>query len=241
MSWAGRTLESAIVLGASGGIGAATIARLSECCSRVVAVGRRFDSSIARSDRVEFREWSGMSRAELLRVLGDEERFSLVVNCVGVGFFSPLPGDFEAQWEEMLSTNILGLANVCSILAGRPERFEHFIHISSLAAVRPSRSPGSLMYSVSKSSAVPLLAQFRNELRASGSRIKVTSVTPGFVGETRFGERYFAAQPGAAVDLFARFAPLAPADVAELVAFAALAPSHVEINDLVCRPVEQPD
>lgn len=111
------------------------------------------------------------------------------------------------------------------------------MNIGSVAGRRPF--PGGTVYSATKFAVRALTAGLQLELSAS-SGIRITDVQPGVV-DTELLEHI----PDAAVR--ERFASgwlerraLAPSDVARAVLFALSAPPHVNVNEILLRPTDQP-
>ena len=77
----------------------------------------------------------------------------------------------------------------------------------------------------------------RNELRALGSHIRVTQISPGLV-ETEFASR--ASGPEVAKKIYGSFPCLQGDDIADIVTHALSAPTHCGIHDVMVLPVEQP-
>ena len=80
------------------------------------------------------------------------------------------------------------------------------------------------------------LAGMRNELRALGSHIRVTQISPGLV-ETEFASR--ASGPEAAKRLYGSFPCLQGDDIADIIIHTLSAPAHCGIHDVLVLPVEQ--
>jgi NADP-dependent 3-hydroxy acid dehydrogenase YdfG len=232
-----------VVFGASSGIGRATAASLAAHVDRLYCCSRRGTAAadgegvvplvcdIRRHDEVE---------AAFDRAVSDRGKVDFVVNSVGVGYFAPLDGDYSAQWEETLSTNVVGLLNVLSAARRVAPPPGAIVHVGSVAAMRPSRTPGSTVYSVSKMAGRAVLDAFRADLRRSGVMTKVTHVAPGLVAGTEFGERYFDRSPGARRELYGEHANLAPEEVARAIVGVLAGDNGVDVCELVLRPVEQP-
>lgn len=230
---------TALVFGASAGIGLATARRLAGRL-RVVGASRRGRCDVAGVLPVvcDLRCYDQVATA--FAAAGPD--VACVVNSVGVGFYAPLEGDHAAEWREMLETNVLGLLNVVSCLLRSTPACRHFVQVGSLAAYRPSRTPGNLVYGASKAAALPIMAELRRSLRAAGNPMKVTLVSPGFVGGTEFGEAFFRAAPDQARDILATgFSSLTANQVATAIDDILQADANVDVSEMVLRPVGQPD
>jgi NADP-dependent 3-hydroxy acid dehydrogenase YdfG len=226
---------AAVVFGASSGIGAAVVDLLAGSGVPVVAASRRGTAaSGAVAVKCDIRDPGSV--AEVLRAAGSPD---WVVNAAGVGFYAPVAERFSAQWQQILDTNVLGTLNILAQLRERPVR--HFVQVGSLAGSRPSQTPGNDVYAASKAAGAQLLSRFRGELRAAGIRTKVTLITPGYVGGTDFGANFFQHAPEHAEPILDRFPPLSPLDVATTIEYALRQPDHLELSEIVVRPVEQPD
>lgn len=235
--------SSGVVLGASAGVGAAVVERLSGATAVIHAASRRGSCPVEHDGVIasacDIRDYEAVR--SLLRRAVRDGGLDFVVNSAGVGLYAPLGEDHSAQWRAILETNVLGVVNLCSILLEDGVDVEHFVQIGSVAALRVSKTPGNAVYSAAKTASAVIVAHLRSVLRERGSAMRVSTVLPGFVAGTEFGERYFEHAPQAAVDLYAGGDRLSAADVAEIVALVLATPRHVEINDLVVRPTSQPD
>ena len=109
------------------------------------------------------------------------------------------------------------------------------VHISSMASHRVP--PGSGVYSATKYAVRSLTEGLRAELRADGSPIRVTAISPGFV-ETEFAAHYHASEE-AAERTYGRYKVLQSEDVARAVAYVVSQPPHVQIHDILMRPTDQ--
>ena len=243
--WRGRV---ALVTGASAGIGLAIAKRLAQAGLRVVGWGRRVrglealaetlrdDAFTAR--RLDLRDLEQVRAgfAEIVRSLGGVD---VLVNSAGLAHDAPLIGGDAEKWREILDVNVLALA-ACTSLAVEDMRGRetpetpapgHVIHLSSLSGHRVP--PGNAMYAASKYAVRAMTEGLRGELRALGSRIRVTAISPGNVA-TGFAPRFLG-------DAFEPppYARLEAEDVAGAVAHVLGAPDHVAYHDLLVRPTEQ--
>jgi 17beta-estradiol 17-dehydrogenase / 3beta-hydroxysteroid 3-dehydrogenase len=245
--WRGRV---AMVTGASSGIGRAVAERLAAAHMRVVICGRR------RARLHELAERLGARGADVLPVAVDLRRegdiaalwgrvrsewggVDVLVNNAGLGRHAPLLDGATGAWREMLEVNVLALC-VCTREALHDMRRRgdgHVVHVSSMAAHRVPLSSG--VYSASKHAVRALTEGLRAELRALGSGIRVSAVSPGLV-ETEFASHYHGSDEKAQ-QAYSRYKVLEPSDVAEAVAYLLSQPKHVQVHDLLLRPTEQPN
>ena len=77
------------------------------------------------------------------------------------------------------------------------------------------------------------------ELHSTGSKIRVSAISPGFV-ETEFAEHY-AKSAEVARQTYSRYKVLESKDIAEQIAFLIATPEHVQIHDILVRPTAQPN
>jgi len=239
----------ALVTGASSGIGEACARRLAAEGADVALWARREDrlerlaDELAREHgvathvaRVDVRDRDAVAAAvsALLDAAGPP---NIVVNNAGLaaGFDSIQEGSFD-DWDRMLDTNVKGLLNVTRLLL--PPMIEadrgHIINIGSTAGHQVY--PKGNVYNASKF-AVTALTEAIN-LDVSGTRLRVSSVDPGFV-ETEFSVVRFHGDEARADGVYDGFQPLTGDDVADAVAYVANLPAHVNILRMVLLPSAQ--
>ncbi|MDF1561888.1 MAG: SDR family NAD(P)-dependent oxidoreductase [Deltaproteobacteria bacterium] len=242
--WRGRT---ALVTGASAGIGAAVVRRLVAEGLNVVAVARREERLVAL--REELGEALLPVRADLrveAEILGAFERarevfggVDLLVNNAGLGHHAPLSSGETEAWRDMLELNVLALC-VCTReciadLRRRGLDDGFIVHVSSMSGHRVAQ--GSGVYSATKHAVFALTEGLRQELREAGSKIRVGAVSPGFV-ETEFAALYHRSEE-AARKTYDRYPCLTPDDVAEAIWWQVTRPAHWSVHDILMRPTEQ--
>ena len=222
-----------IITGASSGIGAATARRAIEFDYRVVLAARSEDKLEVLADELGGPEWALAVRCDVTSwddqqalVATTLERFGRLDVFFANAGFGAKRGFLEESvehWKSMIDTNVYGAA--LSIRAVLPEfrrqNSGHFLLTSSVAGRRVL--PGSL-YSCTKHAVTAMGEALRQEVAETD--IKVTLIEPGMV-DTPFFEN----KPTGALEAD---------DVARAVMFALTQPPHVDINEILVRPIHQP-
>ncbi len=221
-----------LITGASTGIGAET-ARQAVARGWRVALGARSEDKLeelagelgedhALAHRCDVTEWSDQEAfvaATLARFGGLDAVFANAGFGAKRGFLEETP----EQWRSMVLTNVLGVAY--SIRAALPHFKQqdggHFVITSSVAGRRAL--PGSL-YSSTKHAVTATGEALRQEVAAT--QIKVTLIEPGMV-DTPFFDN-----PVSGV--------LKADDIARAVLYALDEPAHVDVNEILIRPINQP-
>lgn len=245
----GRT---ALVTGASSGIGRAVAGRLAQAGASVVAVARRAQrldelASHFREEQdaqgrilpfpadVTDRAAMDAAVAEALARFGG---LHIVVCNAGVMPLSPVAELRVEDWERMVDVNVKGvlhtLGSALPILLDQGSG--HIVTVGSVAGRRPF--PGGTVYAATKFAVRALCWGLHLELGAEHG-IRVTDVQPGVVRtelldhipdpdvRRRFDEAWRDRHP------------LAPEDVAEAVHFAVTTPPHVSVGEILVRPTDQ--
>jgi NADP-dependent 3-hydroxy acid dehydrogenase YdfG len=246
-NWQNKT---ALVTGASSGIGQAVARRLCTEGMKVVCCARRTERLEALQTELEgvagelwpmtadLRDEQQILRmfAAIREGLGGVD---VLVNNAGLGYRSPLTTGETRHWREMLEVNVLALC-ICTREAVSDMRARgdagHVIHISSMSGHRVPSQSG--VYSATKYAVRSLTEGLRQELRAAGSKIRVTAISPGFV-ETEFAARWNQ-RPEAAAETYGRYPVIQADEIADMVAYALRQPAHVQIHDVLVRPTDQP-
>jgi NADP-dependent 3-hydroxy acid dehydrogenase YdfG len=250
-----RTLvgTTALVTGASSGIGEATALALSAEGAAVSLVARRKD----RLDDLARRIADGGGRALVLeadvtdqaqaeqavqRTADELGRIDTLVNNAGVMLLGPVSGAPLDEWQRMVDLNVSGLlycahAALPHLLAAAedgPRRVADMVNISSVAG-RVARS-GSAVYNATKHG----VGAFSEGLRQEVTRrhVRVSLVEPGAVDTELSGHN----RPEVLDNLKKRFADmerLQSEDIADAVAYVVTRPRHVAVNEILIRPTEQ--
>jgi len=221
-----------VITGASTGIGAATARRAAEFGHRVVLAARSEDKLQALAD-----ELGGADRAIAVRcdvtswedqqelVAATLERFGRIDVFFANAGFGARRGFLEESvehWRSMIDTNVLGAALSIRAALGhfREQNSGHMLLTSSVAGRRVL--PGSL-YSATKWAVCAMGEALRQEVAETD--IKVTLIEPGMV-DTPFFEN----SPSGALEAD---------DIARAVMFALTQPPHVDVNEVLVRPIHQ--
>ncbi|OWY61550.1 short-chain dehydrogenase, partial [cyanobacterium TDX16] len=183
---AGRT---AVVTGASSGIGRAIAERLGGDGATVYLAGRTEAAMEASAEVIgaaggkaevvvlDVRE-DGALRALVDRAADETGRLDVMVNNAGLGNQAPIIGGDEAWWRELLEVNVLALVVGCDAAVQAMRRTDssgHIVNISSIGALHA----GSGVYGATKAAVNHLTEGLREELE--GDDIRVTSLMPGVV------------------------------------------------------------
>ncbi len=144
----------------------------------------------------------------------------------------------DADWEMMMQTNVLGVLRVTrAALPLLPhDAGATIINIGSLAG-RAAYS-GASAYCAAKAGELQITRVLRHELFGTG--IRVSTVDPG-LAETEFALVRFKGDRQKAKDLYAGTNPLVAADIAEILVWVASRPPHVNIDEMLIKPVDQAD
>lgn len=232
----------AVITGASSGIGAATAIALGRHGYRIVVGARR----VERLERVAGEEGLALrldvtdeeSVADFVKQIG--KRFGridvLINNAGGALGLNPVAEANDDEWIGMWKTNVLGLmwmTRACLPLI-RKAKHGHIVNIGSIAGFETYR--GGAGYTAVKHAVRAITRTLRLEL--NGEPIRVTEIAPGLV-ETEFSVVRFHGDRKAAKAVYEGIKPLTAEDVADCVVFAVTRPPHVDIDEIVVRPVAQ--
>ena len=221
-----------LITGASTGIGAET-ARQAVARGWRVALGARSEDKLeqlaselggdrALSQRCDVTEWADQE-AFVAAALERFGRLDAVFANAGFGAKRGFLEESPEQWRSMVLTNVLGVAY--SIRAALPhfkqENSGHFVVTSSVAGRRAL--PGSL-YSATKHAVTAMGEALRQEVAETA--IKMTLIEPGMV-DTPFFDNPVSGG-------------LEAEDIARAVLYALDQPAHVDVNEVLIRPINQP-
>jgi len=240
---------TAIVTGASSGIGAATARQLAAAGFAVIAAARRAD----RLDKLvtEITAAGGTATAVVCDVTSDESvaglkaaaesagPVTLLVNNAGGahGLDTVEEGKID-DWQWMFDVNVLGTLRVTQALLGSLEASGEgtIVMVSSTAGFIVYEGGGG--YSAAKHGMTALTGTLRLEL--SGRPIRVIEIDPGMVRTDEFAVVRFDGDEEKAAKVYEGVAePLTADDVADTIVYCATRPHHVNVDRLVLRPLAQ--
>lgn len=234
--------RTAVVTGASSGIGAATARALAAEGFSVVCAARRADRIAALAEEiggsaVTCDVTSAESVAGLARAVGDT--LHVLVNNAGGAFGSdPVATADPEQWRAMYDVNVLGTLHVTQALlpALRASGDGLVLNVGSTAGRIAYENGGG--YTAAKHGTQVLTETLRLEL--CGEPIRVSEIAPGMVKTEEFSTVRFGGDEEKAEAVYAGVPdPLSAEDVAEAIAWIASRPAHVNIDELVIRPRAQ--
>jgi len=235
---------TAVVTGASSGIGAATARRLVQEGFDVVAGARRRERLDALQDELGDRlrpvtldVTSADSVAALASEVGGE--LNVLVNNAGGAFgMDPVADADPADWRAMFEVNVIGALQVTQALlpalvaSGRG----HVVVMGSTAGRIVYEGGGG--YTAAKHAVAALTETLRLEL--NGQPVRVTEIAPGMVHTDEFALNRFGGDAERAAKVYRGVeAPLTADDIADCVAWCVTRPPHVDIDLLVVKPLAQ--
>jgi NADP-dependent 3-hydroxy acid dehydrogenase YdfG len=237
--------KTAIVTGASSGIGRSTALALAGAGARIAVGARRLD----RLDGV-FGELPGAGHlmAELdvtddascasfvEAVVGSLGQVDVLVNNAGLalGRNQVVDSDLEDD-RTMLETNVLGLMRMTQLVVPHmAEGIGHVVNLGSWAGREAYRYGSG--YVVSKWGVRVLTEMLRKELVGA---IHVTTIDPGMVGDTEFSDVRFKGDREKKDAVYHGVHYLTPDDVADCILWAVSRPPHVNIDEIVLKPLQQ--
>jgi len=238
--------RTAVITGASSGIGAATAVKLAEAGYRVVLAARRVDRVEALAAKIQ--DSGGKAEARQLDVtdrpavdaLADSlERCDvLVANAGGAVGADPIADASPDDWLAMYEVNVLGTLHVTQALLPKliGSGDGTVVVMSSTAGFVAYEGGGG--YVAAKHGAHAIAATLRLEL--SGQPVRVIEIAPGMVRTDEFALNRFHGDADKAAAVYAGVAhPLTDEDIADAVTWAVTRPSHFNVDLMVLRPRAQ--
>ncbi len=239
--------KTALITGATSGIGKATAEIFAENNINLIICGRRKDrlhalaGSLEKKVKVHSLCFDVSRKEEVFNAVNSlPENFreiNILVNNAGNahGISSIEEGEVE-DWDNMIDINVKGLLYVSkAVIPQMVKRKEgHIINIGSIAGREVY--PNGNVYCASKFAVDALNKAMRFDLYAHG--IKAGAINPGAV-ETEFSLVRFKGDEKRAASMYKGFQPLTARDIAEIILFTVTRPPHVNIADVLVLPAAQ--
>lgn len=227
--------QTALITGASRGIGRAIAARLAREGARLLITARSAELQEAARELTELTEvhavCADVTRPANVQGLFEEVRtrfdsLDILVNSAGVAEAAPVVETSADLWQKTLAVNLTAtfLCSRAALEVMLPRRRGHIVNLISVAAIIPYA--GNSAYAAAKAGALAFTRVLREEVRAAG--IRVTAVLPGPT-DTPLWDRFWPQAP--------REKMMSPAAVAEAVVSAILLPGNAVAEELILRPI----
>ncbi len=230
--------KTAVVTGASSGIGAATAHALAEAGARVAVGARRVERLPDRDGFYAFdldvRDETSSERF-VERAVADLGGIDILVNNAGLGLGrDPFWESTDADETTVIETNVLGVLRLTRLCLPHIRDGGHIVNLGSVAGREPYEN--AAVYITSKFAVRGFTYALRQDLL--GRPIHLTIVDPGLV-ETNFSMVRFRGDQEGARKVYEDVDALKPEDIADCVLFAVTRPAHVNIDELVVKTIDQ--
>jgi NADP-dependent 3-hydroxy acid dehydrogenase YdfG len=238
--------RTAVVTGASSGIGAATAIQLAAAGYRVVLTARRLDRLTELAGRIasdggsaEARQLDVTDKAAVDKLAASLDRCDVVVaNAGGAIGADTVATSSAADWQAMYDVNVIGTLNTVQALL--PKLIETgagtIVLMGSTAGLISYEGGGG--YVVAKHGVHAVAETLRLEL--FDQPVRVIEIAPGMVKTAEFAVNRFRGDAGKAAAVYAGVAePLTDADVADAVVWSVTRPAHFNVDLMVIRPRAQ--
>jgi NADP-dependent 3-hydroxy acid dehydrogenase YdfG len=239
--------KTALITGATSGIGKAIAIHFADLGCHLILTGRREErlNELSRElakkyditvDTACF-DIRDLNKCQEFAARFQGSEIDILVNNAGLakGVDSVQSGSFE-DWNTMIDTNVKGLLAMTRLFL--PDMIArnsgHVINIGSTAG--HEAYPGGVTYCATKHAVRAITESTKKDVH--GTNIRVSMVSPGLV-ETEFSNVRFSGDDERADSVYNGMEPLTAIDIAEIVVFIATRPNHVNILDSIVMPVAQ--
>ena len=237
-----------MVTGATSGIGEACARKFARGGYNVIITGRRKEKLDTLRRELEnmgaevlAMEFDVRERASARKAVdflkGKWANINVLINNAGLalGLDTEYEGSFE-DWDTMIDTNIKGLLNMTRfVVPGMVERNEgHIINIGSVAG--DAAYANGNVYCATKAAVKALSDGLRIDV--AESNVRVTNLKPGLV-QTNFSNVRFHGDDARAESVYKGVKPLTGDDIADVAFYAASAPAHVQIAEVLILATHQ--
>jgi NADP-dependent 3-hydroxy acid dehydrogenase YdfG len=231
--------RTVVITGASAGIGEATARRMADEGWDVVIGARRLEKlrAIAEETSARALELDLRDPTSVTRFASEVGHVNALVNNAGMARgLSTIKELTDEDAVEMWETNVLGLLRITRALLPALETSGngHVVNVGSTSSFETY--PGGAGYTASKHAVRAISRTLR--LEVFGKPVRVTEVNPGLV-ETEFSLVRFGGDKEKASKPYEGMTPLKAEDIADCIAWALTRPDHVDIDEIVVRPIAQ--
>lgn len=240
--------KTALITGATSGIGEACARKFAQGGYDVIITGRNKQRLAALKMELETGETKVLALAfdvrnraaatKAIKSLPTEwAKIDVLINNAGLalGLEPEYEGDFE-DWDTMIDTNIKGLLTMTRLIV--PKMVErnsgHIINIGSVAG--DAAYAGGNVYCATKAAVKTITDGLRIDV--AHTAVRVTNVKPGLV-ETHFSNVRFHGDDKRANNVYHGIKPLTGTDIADVAYYAASAPAHVQIAEVLVLATHQ--
>lgn len=244
---------SALITGASSGIGAATALELVSLGARVAIAARRHDRLEELSRRIEAAGGEALvletdvtdeaaARDAVERTVDRFGRLDTVIANAGVMLLGPIVDADTEEWRRMVQLNVLGLLytshaalpHLLSAAESGPRNVADLVLVSSVAGRVPRN--GSGVYNLTKHGVGAFGESLRQEV--TGRHVRVSLVEPGAV-DTELGSHNRPEVRDQMAQRFAEMERLEAEDIADAIGYLVTRPRRMAVNEMLIRPTEQ--
>jgi len=238
--------KTALITGASVGIGRATARVLADAGYQLILLARREDKlqELAESLSVpvhiivcDITDQTNV-KSKLEALPAQFENIDILVNNAGLalGLGSADQASLN-DWETMIQTNCLSLVHITHLLLPSMvnRNTGHVINLGSIAASYAYK--GGNVYGATKAFVEQFSANLRTDLL--GTDVRVTNLAPGMIGNTEFSLVRFHGDHAAADSVYEGYQALTPEDIAETIRWVVSLPTHININSMEIMPTCQ--
>jgi len=238
--------KTALITGATSGIGRATAHEFAKHGIRLILCGRRQDrlntiqSALSKQTDVITLNFDVRDKTEVFDAIASLPKsfkhIDILINNAGNAHgLDPIQDGKLDDWDAMMDINVKGLLYVSKAVIPQMTKRQsgHIINIGSSAGKEVY--PKGNVYCASKHAVIAITDGMRIDLNPFG--IKVSAINPGLV-ETEFSQVRFKGDT-AANSVYKGYKALQPEDIADIIYFAITRPQHVNIADLLVFPTAQ--
>ncbi len=240
--------KTALITGATSGIGQATALKAAEAGFDIIITGRRAERLAKLAEEIRAKgvevlplHFDVRQQQEVQNAIdslsGKWRNIDVLVNNAGLAVgVSPIQEGILDDWERMIDTNVKGLLYMTRAVAPLmiARNGGHIVNLASIAGKEVY--PGGNVYCATKHAVDALSKAMRTDMLKH--HIKVTNIAPGMV-ETEFSIVRYKGDEAAAKNVYKGMTPLTNEDIADTILFAITRPAHVCLNDIVIMPTVQ--